>query len=364
MSEVFISFSSKDRQIVDAVICSLEGKRIKCWVSYRDADPGEEYAASIVRAIKSCEVVLLIFSENSNNSKHVLNEINSAVNAGKAIIPFKLSEFELNESFEYYLGKTHWLDAITPPIQKHIDLLCERIGITLNKKQEPALQHQTLPTHNTDCRMVTYDELISLGYTSSSIAIQLVENDYITYNGISEANEGTAEQWEELLRDFSDNCGYMINSENKIVGDWNLTALSDEMIELALEGKLLEKDITYDDVSFLGFPGDHNGYILALGLLPDYRSNKNHMKMLSDWIRYVTELSEQGVFFKRWCINVFNKECEALVKGMGFKYICNNIEFGKIYAIDFLPLPKVKFFTSNKRLLENYERHYNEILQD
>ncbi len=361
MSEVFISFSSKDKQIADAIVCALEGRKIKCWIAYRDAEPGEEYAASIVRAIKHCQIVLLVFSENSNKSKHVLNEINSAVNAGKAIIPFKLSDFAMGDSFEYYLGKTHWLDAITPPIQKHIDMLCEKIEVTLHKKEAQSIPAASA-TSVGQCRMVSYGELLSLGYNASSIAIQLVENDYIVCNGIGEANEGTAEQWEELIRDFSDNTGYMLNEENKIVGDWNITALSDEKFQLACRGQLLESDIGYDDVEFIGFPGEYNGYILAMGLLPDYRSNKNHMNMLNDWLRYISELSEQGVFFKSWCINVFNKETEALVKGMGFKYLCDNVAFGKIYALDFMPLPRLKFFTNNKTLVENYESYYNETV--
>ncbi len=359
MSNVFISFSFKDQKIAEAIVCALESKKVKCWISYRDADLGEEYAASIVRAIKQSELVLLVFSENSNSSKHVLNEINSAVNAGKTIIPFKLSEFDLDESFEYYLGKTHWLDAVTPPIQKHIDILCEKIEKYL---------HKTAPDNTSsinsrqygECRMVTYEELLSFGYTASSIAIQLVENDYIVYNGIDEANEGTAAQWEELIQDFSDNTGYMINSENKIIGDWNIAALSNEKMILAINGKLLEKDISYDDVEFIGFPGEYNGYILAMGLLPEYRSNKNHMKLLNSWLQYIADLSENGVFFKKWCINVFNKETEVLIKGLGFRYQCDNFTFGKIYTLDFLPLPNSKFFTNNKRLAENYERYYNE----
>ncbi len=359
MSDVFISFSFKDQKIAEAIVCALESKKIKCWISYRDADLGEEYAASIVRAIKQCEIVLLVFSENSNRSKHVLNEINSAVNAGKTIIPFKVSEFALDESFEYYLGKTHWLDAVTPPIQRHIDILCENIEKTLHRKV-PAHHSSVVPAQHGECRMVTYAELLALGYTASSIAIQLVENDYIVCNGIDEANEGTAAQWEELIQDFSDNTGYMVNSDNKIVGDWNITALSDDKMLLAINGRLLEKDISYDDVEFIGFPGEYNGYILAMGLLPEHRSNKNHMKLLNNWLQYITELSESGVFFKKWCINVFNKETEILIKGLGFQYQCDNITFGKIYTLDFLPLPNFKFFTNNKRLAENYEKYYNE----
>ncbi len=367
MCDIFISYSSKDQVIADAVLNALESKKIKCWIAYRNADVGEDYAASIVRAIRACSAVVLIYSKNSNASKQVLNEINSATNAGKMILPFKIDDFLPGESFEYYLGKTHWLDAITPPLQKHIDMLCEKlIGILNAKKQESprtaSSGQLSAAAAERECRTATYEELISLGYTASSIAIQLVENDYITYCGIGNANEGTAAQWEALLRDYNDSVIYLLDPQNRIVGDFNAVALPEELIQKAKSGQLLESEISYDDVEFIGFPGEYYGYILAAGILPDHRSTKNHMLLLNAWVKQLEELSEEGIFFKEWCINVFSRETEALVKGMGFRYICDNIEFGKIYALDFLPLPKVKFFRQHQKLTENYENYYNQSL--
>ncbi len=368
MCDIFISYSSKDQTIADAVLCAMESRGIRCWIAYRDADVGDEYAASIVRAIRACQVVILIYSQNSNASKQVLNEVNSATNAGKTIVPFKIDNFQPGDSFEYYLGKTHWLDAITPPMQDHIDRLCDTAraimdGTAAPKRPTPiAAPITSVPVAGGGCRIATYEDLIKRGYTAATIAMQLVENDYIVCNGIGDANEGSAAQWEEILRDHNDSVIYLLNEEGRIVGDFNIIALPEELMEKAKKGEFLECDLSYDEVEFTGFPGEYHGYILALGTLPDYRNTKNTMMLLNEWVRCLEEQSEAGVFYKDICINVFNRETEAVVKGMGFKYLCDNVEFGKIYALDFLPLPNIKFFRQHKKLVENYENYYNENL--
>ena len=292
MSNVMISYSHKDQQYANMIVAILEQNNIKCWIDYRDATPGANYAGSIVRAIKNSDFVIVVLSKNSVVSPQVLNEVNAAVNNGVSIIPFKIEESDLSDNMEYYIGRTHWLDAITPPLESHIYRLVDTIKVnisTVEAKPTTTPQNINQAKNKKTCRMVTLDELIELGYTTSSIAMQLVENDYINCNGIGEANEGSAEQWEVFLRDNSDTFRYLINGENKIVGDWSIVALSDEAFELALKGELLEQDIGSDNTELICFPDFYNGYILAFSLLPNYRTMENY-NLIIDVIFYPIQL--------------------------------------------------------------------------
>ena len=359
MSNVMISYSHKDQQYANMIVAILEQNNIKCWIDYRDATPGANYAGSIVRAIKKSDFVIVVLSKNSVVSPQVLNEVNAAVNNGVSIIPFKIEESDLSDNMEYYIGKTHWLDAITPPLESHIYRLVDTIKRSISTDEaRPTTTTQNInqSKNKRTCRMVTLDELIELGYTTSSIAMQLVENDYINCNGIGEANEGSAEQWEIFLRDNSDTFQYLINGENKIVGDWSIVALSDEAYELASKGELLEQDIGSDNTELICFPDFYNGYILSLSLLPNYRTMENYNLIIDSFCKQIEEYSNQGLFFKRWCINVFGKEVEALVKKMGFKFVCNNKVFGSIYACNFIPLPNVPLLRKYPDLVRNYEK--------
>ena len=202
--------------------------------------------------------------------------------------------------------------------------------------------------------MMKYQDLINLGYTSTSISLQLVENDYINCNGITTENEGTAQQWEEYLQDNSETFQYLINAENKIVGDWSIVALNDDAFRLAVNGELLESEINLDKTELICFPEFYKGYILTFSLLPQYRNMKNYNLIIDSFLSQLEEYAENGIYFKEWCINVFGKEVEAMVKQLGFKYLTDNKVLGKIYYCKFIPLPDIPVYKKHPKLVEAY----------
>jgi hypothetical protein len=359
MHDVFISHASQDKNIADAIINILETRRIKCWIAYRDAVAGDDYAGSIVRAIKNSKACVLIFSSESNQSKHVFNEVNSCVNYGKVIIPFRIVDVLMHETLEYYLSRTHWLDALTYPLEEHINKLADRLDGLLNSKPiEVNTNVNTSSIYNNitlqEPHMVKYNELIKLGYNADKIAIQLVENDYINYNGIGEDNEGSPAQWAQILQNSSDSFQYMLNAESKIIGDWSIVALKEDDFIEAKKGQLLEKDISYDNCDIIAFPGVYYGYILVFSCLPDYRNMKNYMLLMNSFYKQMEEYAENGIFFKEWCMNVFTPEIENIMKKLGFSFLVNNKSFGKIYHQTFIPLPNNPIIDKFDRLKQLY----------
>lgn len=123
MLDVFISYSSEDKTVADAVCHVLEENNIACWIAPRDVLGGNTYAAQIVHAIKEASILVLIFSEHSNNSEHVGNEIDRAFNFNKPIIPFAIEKIETSEELDYYLGRKHWLIAYPSYKEKIQDLV-------------------------------------------------------------------------------------------------------------------------------------------------------------------------------------------------------------------------------------------------
>ena len=66
--DVFISHSSKDKNVADAVVAALEAAGITCWVAPRDIAPGMDWGEAIVRGIAECKLMVLVYSGNSNRS--------------------------------------------------------------------------------------------------------------------------------------------------------------------------------------------------------------------------------------------------------------------------------------------------------
>jgi hypothetical protein len=130
--DVFISYSSRDKPIADAVCASLEAKGTRCWVAPRDVLPGTNYPRAIVEAIETSRVMVLIFSSYSNDSPHVVRELTHAVSKGVIIIPFRIEDIQPSKDMEYLIGIPHWLDAMTPPLESHITVLGETVATLLS----------------------------------------------------------------------------------------------------------------------------------------------------------------------------------------------------------------------------------------
>lgn len=124
--DVFISYSSKNKDAADAVCAALEGAGVSCWIAPRDTEVGA-YGPSIIRAIRSARVFVLILSEDSNTSQHVLREVERAVNAKLPIVPLRLSEVALSEEMEYYVASQHWVDGFPGPLGPLLEGLIGRV---------------------------------------------------------------------------------------------------------------------------------------------------------------------------------------------------------------------------------------------
>ena len=108
---IFISYSSKELEIASKVCDYLERNGILCWIAPRNVDAGGNYASQIVRAIKQCDVLVLLASRSTNASGHVSNEVSIAFDNKKTIIPFKLQDFEFTDEYLYFLGRKHWIET-------------------------------------------------------------------------------------------------------------------------------------------------------------------------------------------------------------------------------------------------------------
>jgi multiple sugar transport system substrate-binding protein len=127
--DVFISYSSKDKPIADAICASLEGAGIRCWIAPRDIGAGEDWPTSIAKAIPASRLMVLIFSSHSNSSEDVGRELYLAANSKLVIIPFKIEDVAPEPGKQYYLARTHWLDAMNPPTREQIQNLVDRVRV-------------------------------------------------------------------------------------------------------------------------------------------------------------------------------------------------------------------------------------------
>ena len=132
--DVFISYSSKNKNVADAIVSEFEQNGIRCWYAPRDIRPGEEWVTAITKALEVSKALVLVYTDESNNSRQVMNEIAVAFNAGITIVPFKLSNEQMSRELEYYLTRVHWLDAVSKPLKENIAALREYVDVIINAR--------------------------------------------------------------------------------------------------------------------------------------------------------------------------------------------------------------------------------------
>lgn len=113
--DIFISYSTKDKQTADAICHVLEQNNLKCWIAPRNIVSGKNYAKEIMDGLKEAKVVVLVFSKNSQESPFVNNEIDAAFSNNKSIISFRIDETMPENRMEFYLKNKHWLEAYPEP---------------------------------------------------------------------------------------------------------------------------------------------------------------------------------------------------------------------------------------------------------
>jgi hypothetical protein len=119
--DVFISYPHQNKTVADAACAKLEAAGIRCWIAPRDIAPSAEWAASIVEGIDLCRVMVLIFSAHANDSRQIHREVQHAFDSEKTVVPFRLEDVLPLGMMRYYMGSVHWLDALTPPLDQHLE---------------------------------------------------------------------------------------------------------------------------------------------------------------------------------------------------------------------------------------------------
>ena len=243
--DVFISYTSKDKNCADAACASLERAGIRCWIAPRDVSPGREYAEDIVHAISQAAVLLLIFSEDANRSTHVHKEVERAVSKGKPIIPVRIDDAPLSPALEYCLGNTHWFDAITHPFEAHLGQLIRATAVLIDAPySDRSLQDKS-------SRPALCDAL-RLGFRISAVEWALM---------MKEKAISAGEQ------DLAGNCDRMVHVQllrsRKLFTSLDLDCLSNEMNHSALIERI------GDDILAFGIH-EHTAYRIGRAIGASY----------------------------------------------------------------------------------------------
>jgi hypothetical protein len=180
--QVFISYSSKNKKLVDFLCDQLETADIKCWIAPRDIKAGA-YATSILRGIEKSKVFLLIFSQHSNKSEHVLREVDYALSHKLKIVPVNIDGTIPTDAMKYYLSTIHWLDVKDYQKPSNIKMILQAIHSSLeidnSKKTYKTPPKLSLQKYKRPLSIIFFISFISISYLMSGYT-RLFHSEFIS----------------------------------------------------------------------------------------------------------------------------------------------------------------------------------------
>lgn len=191
MGYAFISYSSKNRQIADSFQMLFKQNNIETWIAPEDIALGETYTSAINKAIKGASCFVLLFSEESQNSRWVYIETERAVSNKKPIFTIMIDDTPMNDDFEFMLSSSQSV-AIRQIVQgdARIKRLIQNISAhTGNIKSSPLQADKPTTTHKTDkvkaAKKQNTKAEIGLGSTAGSSIVDDddILDDFIIKNG-------------------------------------------------------------------------------------------------------------------------------------------------------------------------------------
>ena len=145
MKNVFLSFSSKQTNEAERICNYLESHGLSCFFSTRDLIPGEEYAAQLLDRIDEASVLVLLLSASSNESPHVLREVEYAVSHNTPILGYSLEPVTLSKSMEYFMMTHQWITSEENKDEKLLQSIRHLIDRSNDKQPAPTT---AVPNHS------------------------------------------------------------------------------------------------------------------------------------------------------------------------------------------------------------------------
>lgn len=143
MGYAFISYSSRNTDDAVTLRSYLTKRGVDTWMAPGDIPAGSNYAGVITKAIKGAECLVLLLTDESQNSTWVDKEVERALSYRKTVIPIAMDDLVLNDSFEFYLSNqqiipVRQINEDNKELQKIVDQVIKLVGNSLDETKEPA----------------------------------------------------------------------------------------------------------------------------------------------------------------------------------------------------------------------------------
>ena len=154
---VFVSYKSEEYEIARRIRELLEQHNYPCWMAPESIPAGSNYMLEIPKAIRKCDLFILIISEASQKSQWVQKEIDRAVKFDKYILPFQVDNSELSDAIDFVVSNNQRIQAY-----QNFEPACQEL-LRAVKQRHPAVKESAVPTITTPTKLPVKQEVLKGG---------------------------------------------------------------------------------------------------------------------------------------------------------------------------------------------------------
>jgi hypothetical protein len=200
--------------------------------------------------------------------------------------------------------------------------------------------------------MDIYDAM-KINWNLKDLISESIKLDYEAFDDLTPEHTGTVKQWVNVNK-HSELWRVLVDENNKMIGYWNMVPLYDDSFEKAINGEVLDSEISVDMIPIL-LPGVYNVYFVAICLDEKYRNTRSIGVLLQSVVQVAEELAENDIYIDKICAQAYSESGRALCKTLKFDYVKEHIDHGEIYQGTMHHLINRPFARKNKKVIELYE---------
>ncbi len=172
MADIFISYSSKDKESADQLSELLASAGLSVWIDQSGIEAATSWSKEIVHAIDGCKAFVVLLSPNSIESQNVIKEVSLAAEQKKKILPLDLEPVSLPEDLRYHLA------GIQRTSMTNIDSIIRALGkLGLEATQAPTMKIVKETDGRKSLMILPFDDLSPTGdnaWFADGIANELI----------------------------------------------------------------------------------------------------------------------------------------------------------------------------------------------
>lgn len=145
--DIFLSYRRSDQKVARALVTALEAQGLKVWWDQM-IDGGEDWRDAIVAGLEASRVLVILFSDECNDSRQLRKELAMADTLEKTVIPVLIEDTKPRGHFLYELSARNWIQ-IFPHAERRAGDLAAKLAADLREAPGRAsiIETGNLTTH-------------------------------------------------------------------------------------------------------------------------------------------------------------------------------------------------------------------------